>query len=198
MRGMGAGAALSTPIGDYNMPYLYLLLLISRLPFYDLYCIKIFSVIADATAAALGLAYLAKHFTAKDTVPLFVLLAAPFCPTTWLNSAYWGQCDSVYGALAIWGLYCGFQKKSWQCYLLFALSLSFKLQSVFLLPILAFLLVVPDDPASGHLGISSRFCGRHHSGAAGREKSCQYLFHLSGADPVLPLSDAQRPLLFGA
>lgn len=33
MRGMGAGAALSTPIGDYNMPYLYLLLLISRRPF---------------------------------------------------------------------------------------------------------------------------------------------------------------------
>lgn len=140
MRGMSVSAALSTPIGDYNMPYLYLLLLISRLPFYDLYCIKIFSVIADA-GAALGLAYMAKHFSEKDAAPLFVLLAALFCPTTWLNSAYWGQCDSVYGALAIWGLYCGLRKRSWQSYLLFALSLSFKLQAVFLLPILAFLLV---------------------------------------------------------
>ena len=103
MRGMTVGEALSTPIGDYNMPYLYLLLLISRLPARDLYGIKLFSILADV-ASALAVAALVRYLTKKDGAVLLALIAALFCPTTWLNSSYWGQCDSVYGALALWAL----------------------------------------------------------------------------------------------
>lgn len=139
MRGMTVGEALSTPIGDYNMPYLYLLLLISRLPIRDLYGIKLFSILADA-ASALAVAALVRYLTKKDGAVLLVLIAALFCPTTWLNSSYWGQCDSVYGALALWALYAGLQNRSKTCWLLFSLSLSFKLQAVFLLPMAVVLL----------------------------------------------------------
>ena len=139
MRGMTVRQALSTPIGDYNMPYLYLLLVISRLPIRDLYGIKLFSILADA-ASALAVAALVRHVTKKDSAVLLAFLAALFCPTTWLNSGYWGQCDSVYGALGLWALYAGLQKRSKTCWLLFALSLSFKLQAVFLLPMAVVLL----------------------------------------------------------
>ena len=139
MKGMTVWEALTTPIGDYNMPYLYLLLLISRLPIRDLYGIKLVSILADS-ASALAVATLVRFLTKKDGLVLLAFLAALFCPTTWLNSGYWGQCDSVYGALALWGLYAGLQKRSKTCYLLFALSLSFKLQAVFLLPVAAVLL----------------------------------------------------------
>lgn len=139
MKRMTARKALTTPIGDYNMPYLYLLLLISRLPIRDLYGIKLVSILADA-ASALAVAALVRYLTKKDGLVLLVFLAALFCPTTWLNSGYWGQCDSVYGALALWALYAGLQKRSKTCYLLFALSLSFKLQAVFLLPMVMVLL----------------------------------------------------------
>ena len=141
MRGMTVRQALSTPIGDYNMPYLYLLLVISRLPIRDLYGIKLFSMLADV-ASALAVAALVRYMTKKDSAVLLAFLAALFCPTTWLNSGYWGQCDSVYGALGLWALYAGLQKRSKTCWLLFALSLSFKLQAVFLLPMAVVLLCV--------------------------------------------------------
>lgn len=139
MRNMTIHEALVTPIGDYNMPYLYLLLLVSRLPFYDVYCIKLISVAADV-AAALAAAHIVCSLGSRPRAVLCVFAAALLCPTTFLNSAYWGQCDSVYGALCIWGLYCGLNRKSRSCWLLMALGLSFKLQAVFLLPILAVLL----------------------------------------------------------
>ena len=140
MRGMTAGQALSTPIGDYNMPYLYVILLISRLPFYDLYCIKLFSVLMDV-AAALAVGKLAALMTRKSLPVLLAFAAALLAPTTWLNSAYWGQCDSVYGAFALWGLYFGLSRRPRASMVMFALSLAFKLQAVFILPIVAFLLV---------------------------------------------------------
>ena len=139
MKEMSVRQALTTPIGDYNMPYLYLLLLISRLPIRDLYGIKLVSILADA-ASALAVAALVRYLTKKDGLVLLAFLAALFCPTTWLNSGYWGQCDSVYGALGLWALYAGLKSHSKTCYLLFALSLSFKLQAVFLLPMAVVLL----------------------------------------------------------
>lgn len=140
MEQMSLREALITPIGDYNMPYLYALLLISRLPFYDLYCIKLLSVAADV-AAALAIAKLAGLMTKRSSVILAAYTAALLAPTTWLNSAYWGQCDSVYGAFALWGLYCGLTKRPKWSMVLFALSLAFKLQAIFILPICVFLLV---------------------------------------------------------
>lgn len=140
MSGMTLREALSTPIGDYNMPYLYVILLISRLPFYDLYCIKLFSVLFDV-AAALAVGYLVGLLTKKELPTLIGFGIALFAPTTWLNSGYWGQCDSVYGALALWGLYCGLSNRPRWSMVLLALSLSFKLQAVFILPIVAFFLV---------------------------------------------------------
>jgi Gpi18-like mannosyltransferase len=140
MRNMTISQALSTPIGDYNMPYLYLILLISRLPFYDLYCIKLCSVIADV-AAALAVARLASLVSRRQIVIFLSFAAALLAPTTWLNSAYWGQCDSIYGAFALWGLWCGLKKRPIRAMVLLALSLAFKLQAIFLLPVVAFLLV---------------------------------------------------------
>ena len=42
---------ITTPIGDYNMPYLYYLFFISRTNLYDLYMIKILSVVFDFVLA---------------------------------------------------------------------------------------------------------------------------------------------------
>lgn len=140
MRRMTVKQVLSTPIGDYNMPYLYVLLLISRLPFSDLYCIKLFSVLADM-AVALAVGKTATLLTKKQLPILLAFAAALFAPTTWLNSAYWGQCDSVYSAFALWGLYCGIKKRPVASMLLFSVALAFKLQAIFILPIIAFLLV---------------------------------------------------------
>jgi Gpi18-like mannosyltransferase len=140
MREMTVREALSTPIGDYNMPYLYLLLGISRLPFYDLYCIKLVSVLADVFAA-LGVAKLTGLATKREGYVLAAFSLAVLAPTAFLNSGYWGQCDSVYAAFCLWGLYFGLNKRPVGSMILLACGFAFKLQTVFLLPMAAFLLV---------------------------------------------------------
>ena len=140
MRNMTVREAMSTPIGDYNMPYLYLILLASRLPLYDLYTIKLYSILGDL-AVALAVVKLISLVRNHDRTIFIGFTLALFAPTVWLNSAYWGQCDSIYAAFALWGLYCGLKKKPVVSMVLFAFSLAFKLQAVFILPIMAFLLV---------------------------------------------------------
>ena len=140
MNTMTLREALSTPIGDYNMPYLYLLLLISRLPGYDLYWIKLASVLADLFLA-LAVLKLARLLTARPIVLLFAFFGALLAPTAFLNSGYWGQCDGIYAALSLWGLYLGLQRRPISSMLLFALAFAFKLQAIFLLPTVIFLLV---------------------------------------------------------
>lgn len=141
MRSMTPRQALATPIGDYNMPYLYFLLLVSRLPMYDLYAIKLLSILADVFAA-LAVVKLTGLFTRNTAKLLLAFSGALLAPTLLLNGSYWGQCDSVYGALALWGLYFGLTQRPLLCLSLLALSFAFKLQAVFLLPIVIFLLVM--------------------------------------------------------
>jgi len=140
MRSMTVRQVLVTPIGDYNMPYLYLLLLISRLKIYDLYCIKLISVLADLFLA-LAVGMLVRLAVRREGVVLAAFLGALLAPTVFLNSAYWGQCDGVYACFALWGLYFGLKKRPVLSMVLFACSFAFKLQAVFILPVAAFLLV---------------------------------------------------------
>ncbi len=140
MRGMTVREVLLTPIGDYNVPYLYLLLLISRLKMYDLYAIKLVSVVADLFLA-IAVGRLAALVTRRNGVILAAFFGALLAPTCFLNSAYWGQCDSIYAAFCLWGLYYGLKKRPVLSMVMLAFALGFKLQAIFILPIIAFLLV---------------------------------------------------------
>ena len=60
-----------------------------------------------------------------------------FLPTVVLNGAFWGQCDSIYVALALLGLWLAMEDRPVLSVLCFTLAFGFKLQTVFLLPILA-------------------------------------------------------------
>ena len=141
MREMTVRQVLVTPIGDYNMPYLYLLLLISRLPGYDLYWIKLASVVTDLFLA-LALARLSAMVSRRDGVILGVFFGSLLAPTILLNSAYWGQCDGMYTCFALWGLYWGLRKRPIASMACFAIAFSLKLQAIFILPIALFLLVL--------------------------------------------------------
>ena len=140
MRSMTVRQALVTPIGDYNMPYLYLLLILSRIPVYDLYGIKLISVLSDVFLA-LGLGRLAAETARRERPVLLAFFAGLLAPTILFNSAYWGQCDGIYACFSVWGLYYGLKKRPVLSMVFFAFAFSFKLQAVFILPVIAFLLV---------------------------------------------------------
>lgn len=133
--------ALSQNIGDYNMPYLYILFIITKLNLAPILLIKFVSVVFDCL-----LAYYVMKLVSFAGLRLSMQIAS-FCavlliPTVVLNSAFWGQCDAIYTALALGALYYGLQEQSRKCMAFIALAFSVKLQTIFFLPIILVLLLI--------------------------------------------------------
>ena len=139
-RSNGGFRALKTPIGNYNIPYLYFLALFSYLPVRDLYLIKSLSVLFDVLLAWAAM-QLVGRTTRQPLMRSGVFFAVLFWPTVYLNGALWGQCDSIYVAFGLLGLWLALDDKPIGSMMLMAISFGFKLQAVFLLPICVVLLI---------------------------------------------------------
>ncbi|MCL2222843.1 MAG: hypothetical protein FWC20_06395 [Oscillospiraceae bacterium] len=133
-RGMSFWEALGTNVGNYNPPYMYLLNIIARIDFSDLYLIKAVSVIFDFLLAYFAMKIVSLR-TESVNIRIFAFIATLAIPTVLLNSAMWGQCDSIYSAFALGALYFSLRGKSKTAYAFMALALGFKLQAAFLFPI---------------------------------------------------------------
>lgn len=133
-------SGLALAVGDYNVPYLYLLLAIAKLTRHDLYWIKLVSVLFDLMLAWF-VSRLAAKWSERPAAPLAAFAVTLALPTVLLNSAYWGQCDSVYAALIAGALFMALEGKSRRSWLFLALAFSFKLQTVFFLPTFFLLLM---------------------------------------------------------
>lgn len=137
----GGFLALSQPVGNYNLPYLYFLAAFSYLDFSDLYLIKLLSVVFDIMLAYYSMK-LCSRFTESSVKRLLCFFLILFLPTVVLNGAYWGQCDSIYGAFAVMSLYFSLSDRPVRAVISVALAFAFKLQAIFILPIFLILLYV--------------------------------------------------------
>ena len=135
----GGFRGLKTPVGNYNVPYLYFLALFSRTEYPDLYLIKYLSIAFDVLLAWSGMK-LVSLVTEKPGARLGAFLGILLLPTVLLNGALWGQCDSIYTALALCAIWCGLSHRPRLSLVLATLSFAFKLQAVFLLPLFFVLL----------------------------------------------------------
>ncbi len=137
-RDNGGVFALKYSVGNYNVPYLYFLSLFSYSDLYGLYQIKLLSIFFDIILAWAGmkLAGVFTQDTGKRTLAFFGIL---FLPTVLLNGACWGQCDSIYIAFAVLALWLALTDHPALSMICFAVSFGFKLQAIFLLPIIAVL-----------------------------------------------------------
>lgn len=141
MRELKGIAPLVEKIGDYNMPYLYFLFIISKFSLNDLVLIKWFSCIFDFLAAIFMMKIVSLR--TKNTVATFLVYILTLAlPTVLLNSAYWGQCDSIPAALSIGAVYFLLKEKPSFAIALYALAFSFKLQAIFVLPFIVVALAV--------------------------------------------------------
>lgn len=122
-------------VGEYNVLYQYILFLITRLPVPALYAVKTVSFIGDALLAG-ACARLAGKGKRPNAAALCAALLLPVCV---LNGGMFAQCDSLYAACALWGLTLALEGNPGKSAVCFALSLAFKLQAVFLLPVVAVL-----------------------------------------------------------
>ncbi len=136
----GGFAALKDSIGNYNLPYLYFLALFSYIPVDDLYLIKFLSIAFDLVLAW-GVSRLVLFFTDSKPRQLAAFIAVMLMPTDVLNGALWAQCDSIFAAFAVISLYMALCGKSRSAYAFAALSLAFKVQAVFFLPLFGVLIL---------------------------------------------------------
>lgn len=184
LRTLGGLKGLGAEIGNYNVPYMVLLALFSRLKTPVLYLIKLTSTLADLLLAAVTARIVRRLSGSREraAVSFAVLLALP---TVFLNSAVWGQCDSVYVSLALLGLALSLEDRPGWGMAAFALSFAFKLQAVFLLPVVLLLffakklrwLHLPIFPAVYLLAVSPALL-------AGRGFGETVLFYLRSAGSV--------------
>ncbi len=125
---------LASSVGNYNVPYLYILLGISRIPASDLHLIKLVSIFFDVILAwgAMRICYLFTNNLYRVLSSFFVVL---FLPTVFINGAIWGQCDSIYTSFAVWSIYFALSDKPCLSMVFIALSFSFKLQAIFIFPV---------------------------------------------------------------
>ena len=134
-RDNGGFAAVKLPIGNYNAPYLYFLAAISYLPLPDLYLIKLFSVLFDVVLAWGGFRLVGQLCPGDRDRPLLCFCVLLLLPTAVVNGAFWGQCDALYGALVVHALACALEKRPCASLALLGVAFSFKLQTVFVLPL---------------------------------------------------------------
>lgn len=129
----GGFSKLAENVGDYNLLYQYILLLISKASLYDLYLIKLVTVAFDY-ALALVMMRAAGRFAGEHTrVP--VLLTVLILPTILLGGACWGQCDSVYVFFIVLSLYLLATDRPMRSAAALAVAFAFKLQTIFFFPV---------------------------------------------------------------
>lgn len=131
----GGLAALKLDIGNYNPPYLTILALFSYLPLGDVPLIKLPSVMFDFFVAISTAVFVWRFFGEKSKA-VFLYSVLILNPLAVLNSAYWGQCDVIYASFLVLCVLCCMREKYCAAFILFGISFGFKLQALFLLPML--------------------------------------------------------------
>jgi len=137
LKAKGGFKALNIAIGDYNAPYLTILAFLTYLPVSPLLSIKVVSIIFDFVLAV-SCMKLTKEVLKDKYTSLIGLLAYTLVillPTVILNSAWWGQCDSIYASFIVISLIYLMKGKYIRSFIFLGISFSFKLQFIFVLPV---------------------------------------------------------------
>jgi len=129
----GGFKLLAQNVGDYNLLYQYILLLISKSSLPDLYLIKYVTVIFDYFLALIMMCAAGRFGGEKAKKPVFLLMMV--LPTTLLGGACWGQCDSVYAFFVVLSLYMLATDRPMRSAMALAVAFAFKLQAIFFFPV---------------------------------------------------------------
>ncbi len=131
-------AAFAQNFSNYNPPFLYLLYLVVRLlPGLPIVvAVKLPALIADFVCAYLvwQIVRLKDHCDLRLALPAGMIVL--FAPSQVLNSAFWGQADSVFTVGVLACTYFLMARRNNLALLFFGVALALKLQAIFLAPVL--------------------------------------------------------------
>lgn len=138
----GGLLALGRSIGNYNISYMVLFSLLTYLPLEPIVSIKLLSIVFDYIGAAVAAMLVGKLLKNKPNARAwsyvtFILIL--FLPTVILNASAWAQCDFIYTTFLLLCLYYLIDRNYIPAFVFFGVAFCFKLQAVFLLPLLVLL-----------------------------------------------------------
>lgn len=148
LKASGGIFAIKDHIGNYTAPYMLILGILTYIPINSLYTIKIVSIIFDFIGAFVGarIVYkLCKNEKYKKLLSLCTYATILFSPTVILNSSAWGQCDMIYATFVLASLLFLFDKKYTKTFIFLGIAFSFKLQTIFILPLYIILYLKDED-----------------------------------------------------
>lgn len=132
---------LREQVGDYNLLYQELLVLLTYLHWKPMYLIKALSILFDYLLAFEMAAFAGRIKSGKSGFEGFrttefqiVYAVVLLLPTVVFNSAYWGQCDAIYSFFALAAVFAFYEEKYNKAFVLLGVAFAFKLQTIFILP----------------------------------------------------------------
>ena len=132
----GGLGGLKTQVGNYNIPYQIIIYILTLFPLKSLYAYKLVSIVFDVVLA-ISAGLLVNEVSGKKSDFVFSLTySLVFCSiTVCFNSAFWAQCDSIYVSFILLSIYFLLKNKNIASFVLLGVSLAFKLQTIFILPV---------------------------------------------------------------
>lgn len=144
LKNNGGLFGLKLDIGNYNLPYLTILALLTYLPIDPIISVKMVSILFDYICAFAVMQIIYILFEDNKNKNLYALLAyivITLLPTVILNSSYWGQADSIYTAFILISIVYLLKEKYTLAFVYLGISFAFKLQFIFILPLYALLFI---------------------------------------------------------
>ena len=144
MKGAGGFPGLKEQMGDYNVLYQTFVAIMTYLPLNPQTMYKALACIFDYLLAFAAASFVCESLKKERFGAMFNLVytIVLFLPTVVINSAYWGQCDSMYTFLMVMSLWLLYRGKHKTSFFMLGLAFALKLQTIFILPfIIAYYLV---------------------------------------------------------
>ncbi|MEV7928281.1 glycosyltransferase 87 family protein [Kitasatospora sp. NPDC088264] len=142
----GFHALSGTGFSDYNVPYLYLMAALTYLPVAALTGIKCVSILFDLALAYYTFRIVSLRSPQQPWRALGAAVIVLFLPTVVTNSGWWGQADAIFTTFLVGGVYHILRDRPWWACSFFGIALAFKLQAVFLFPLLLVLVLARRIP----------------------------------------------------
>lgn len=134
--------AYASAFSNYAPAYTYLLGLVAMLPpQWWLAGVKGISIAFDLVLAGAAFGLASRLAPGRRTAPWIAAAVTLWLPSVWLNSAAWGQCDSIWASLCLVSLLMFLKDRPLWGIAAFGLALSVKLQAVFFAPAVLLLIL---------------------------------------------------------
>ncbi|AUY47861.1 glycosyltransferase 87 family protein [Streptomyces sp. CB01881] len=153
----GFSALSNADFSDYNVPYLYLMAALTYLPVSALAGIKWISILFDLALASYTFRIVSLRWPDRTWHAFNAALVVLLLPTVVTNSGWWGQADAIFTTFLVGGVYHVLRDRPWWACAFFGIALAFKLQAVFLFPLLLVLVIVKRVPWRSLLALPAAY-----------------------------------------